>query len=486
MRLIISTLLAALGVVGIVGLMLAPRQGPPIDYEALERRNAQAQALAPLDTAVAAAWRLFPLAVAIASLSLTTRWAWLALQRFERERHPDRNGLLPVERDTLDTLAPPALGAWHATRLSEATRPLPPHTITYRGDAALKPSTGVVGASPQASDLPDRVDLSALHWQPSLERILLGLGPGGTPLTVPAAALCHVALLGATGQGKSAALRLLIPQLLATGCRVLLLDPHYVPIDRASGEDWRVIARRLHQAPAVTSSQIDTALHYAIEELDRRISLRRDGEALEPPLWLAIDELPVIVNDIPDALPRLGRVLREGRKVGLFVLGASQSMLVKSLGGDATVRDAYRTAIYAGGDSRSATALLDVSTRDIPEARLGRGVVMLRSAATPTATLARVPWPSNASIIAMLEPEGEREAAREAADRKPLPQQQEAREGAAPPDSEEARLCARFLSGSSISELARELAGGATGGRAYQVAADRVAEALRRGLRRSA
>jgi hypothetical protein len=224
----------------------------------------------------------------------------------------------------------------------------------------------------------------------------------GERLTVRAESLCHVALVGATGGGKSNALRLILPQLQAIGAQVFLADPHYAAIDPESGEDWRPITARLAQAPATGTHDIAGLLAYLTEELDRRRMLRQDGQRPGRPMILAYDELPLIIDTVADATSRIGRILREGRKHRMYVVGASQSMLVKVVGGDSSARDAYRTAIYVGGDLRSASALLDLPQREIDDGQLGAGIAYVRSARTSPAQLVRIPLADNAGISAML------------------------------------------------------------------------------------
>jgi hypothetical protein len=88
--------------------------------------------------------------------------------------------------------------------------------------------------------------------------------------------------------------------------------------------------------------------------------------------------------------------------VQLLTVGASQSMLIKEIGGSSTLRDQYRTAFYVGGDRKSAAAMLDMPERDIDDGPLGKGVVLLRSKATAPARLVRVPLVSNASLYRLL------------------------------------------------------------------------------------
>jgi hypothetical protein len=339
------------------------------------------------------------------------------------------------------------------------------------------------------AQLPGYTDLATLGFTPSSDRILLGLAPGGELVTVGARQLCHVAMLGATGVGKSNLLRLLLPQLQAVGAQVILADPHYARYDPESGDDWSMIESRLHMAPAHSPSAIAAAFGYLSEQLHRRLELRREGRPLGKPLFLALDELLVIADVVPSAIDTLSQLLREGRKVGVYAVGASQSMLVKVLGGDSAARECYRTAIYGGGDMRSAAALLDVPQRQLPESELGNGIVMLRSVATRPAALVRVPLASNAGIARLLgapsvstSPEpawsAEHEAAHEGAATIPL----RGHCDAVQLTPEDAQIVEGFKAGKSASDLAQELSGGKKGGAAYQKASGVVAAALRRAL----
>ena len=400
------TALLALGLLLAVGSLAA--QFAPADPLAYERELLaieKAQALAPVDLAVAAAWRVLPLLTAIVLLVLATAGGVVSLARFRHERRPDAAGLLPLQADDADA-ARLALGGFHQARIEQARRPNVPASLNYaphyshRADSAG--ALALPADEPAPLSLPGVIDLASLGFTPTKEAILLGLAEGGERITVPAAGLCHVALVGATGGGKSNLLRLLLPQLQAIGARVCLADPHHAPVDPESGEDWRPIVSRLHMAPAVSPNEIGALLGYLTDELDRRLALRRAGQRWGAPLFLALDELPVIADTVPGAVDQLGRLLREGRKVSLYSVGASQSMLVKVVGGDSSAREAYRTAFYLGGDLKSAAVLLDMRQADIDEGLLGGGVAMLRSKATSPATLVRVPYASNAAVAGLL------------------------------------------------------------------------------------
>jgi hypothetical protein len=221
-------------------------------------------------------------------------------------------------------------------------------------------------------------------------------------LTAPVEKLCHVALLGETGGGKSNLLRLLIPQIQAAGSRVVLCDPHFTPIDPKNGEDWRPIAERLMAPPAHSIKDIDLTMRWLIKTLRERLELRRRGEHWGPEIFLALDELPVITRALDGFMDMLTEILNEGRKVDMFVIGAAQSMLVKTLGGDSAAREAYRTCYYLNGDTSSAAALLNLRQRDIRTEAITEGLAYLRSVATQPPHLVRVPLASNEGIHRLL------------------------------------------------------------------------------------
>lgn len=468
------------------------------DAAAIRRQAALSEALAPVDTALAVIWRIIAVAFALGTLGAMGRYAYLALVRYERERLPNADGVLPVPAAHLDTIAPAALAATHAARVVQASHPPAPHTVHIRVQGGAPSATGGAPVAHQvqadAPGLPGVTDAATLGYRAHRAAILLALGTGGTPVTVPLSSLCHVALVGATGGGKSNALRLLLPQLLAVGARVSLCDPHYTALDADNGDDWRPIAARLAGAPAVAARDIDAEIDRLCTELHQRLAIRRDGGTVGAPWFLAVDELPVIADTVPDAMPRLTSLLREGRKVGLYVLGASQSMLVKALGGDSSARDAYRTCIYSGGDTRSASALLDIPQRDIPEGALGPGVAMVRAAGV-AAQVVRIPYASNAYLHQVLPlPNGSGSGSGSGSGAVAAGSATGSGGAGAPSapgatasgasglSDADTELLRQFLAGSSVGKLAAELNGGTPGGRGYQVQAHRVNDVLRRAL----
>lgn len=390
------------------------------------------------------------------------------------------------------------LKADRIVELTRAQRPFPDSlaSLTYHDSHKALPAPPIEPLALPPPALPGPLDLAALDVRPTPSRILLGVDERG-PITVSIGALCHVALVGSTGGGKSNLLRVILPQLLSIGASVALADPHYAPLDMETGEDWRAIEQRLRFAPAIKARAIDELLDFLTEELARRLERRNRGEKVGKPLFLAFDELPTIADMLPDAVPRIGKLLREGRKVGLLTVGASQSMLIKEVGGSSTLRDQYRTSFYVGGDRKSASALLDLAERLIDDGPLGGGVALLRSEATKPARLVRVPLASNEAIASLLGGEtldesstvnrpsfGFRAPPKIAAPEGPVKVEESRLEPAERQISESpqtARIMGLFRQGLSIAEIVRTLTG-ASGGATYNRTRAEVEAVIRAAL----
>ena len=250
---------------------------------------------------------------------------------------------------------------------------------------------------------------------PALDRIYIGSTMDGTEVYCTAKDLCHVALAGSTGGGKSSLMRMLMAQLCKAGAQVLLLNPHYTRYDIDHDEDWTPFTPYLVYDPMECRKYevIEYYLRYVAEKLlPKRRDKYADSLPLGKPYFIVLDELPSIVREIPKAPEYLSLLLREGRKFGIFLISASQDFLVKTIGGNGSnggsgVRDCYRTAYYAGGDPTTANALLDMPAKDIPENELGQGIVMLRCATAPQAKKAiqaRVPYVDNEALYRLLGP----------------------------------------------------------------------------------
>src|SRR5205085_4006254 len=132
----------------------------------------------------------------------------------------------------------------------------------------------------------------------------------------PGQGLCHVALAGATGEGKSVLIRLLMAQLCFIGADVLLLNPHYTRYAIDSGEDWTPFEPYLYDNPMRCKSYavIGEYLRRAAEEmLPARLECYSQSLPPGKPFYIILDELPAIVKRIPQAAGYMSDLLREGR-----------------------------------------------------------------------------------------------------------------------------------------------------------------------------
>jgi len=282
-----------------------------------------------------------------------------------------------------------------------------PHVDRFDGGAQP-----VGNAEAGTLGLPDKCLFSQLldtGWRPSLEEIFLGFLPGGTPVFVEAKDLCHIAISGPTGNGKSSLIRLIEAQLCYAGADVLHMDPDWTGYDVEQGEDWTPFIPKYVYDP-FECKKYDVIEFFlkqiALEKIPHRRELRAQSKPTGKKYFVSMDELPAIMKAVPHAQEYLEAILRDGRKHGIHLISSSQDFLVSTLfpNGGGEVRECYRTAFCIGGNNASSRTLLDVSSKEMPEDQLGQGVVMLRCKAIPKAKLVRVPYLDNRSLYLLLGP----------------------------------------------------------------------------------
>lgn len=265
-------------------------------------------------------------------------------------------------------------------------------------------------------------ELLASGFVPSVRKIFVGRTMDGKDIFISAEDLCHVALAGKTGGGKGSLMRLLMVQLCYIGTKVLLLNPHYMRWVRAKDgkefdEDWTPFEGNHPRTgkPYLTKSPLDCAdyppigerLEWAVKRLlqERKIE-GREGDKLFKPYFIVLDEWPSVVDEIKTAPGHLAKLLREGRKYGVFVIVASQDFQVKTIGMEGgSVRKCLLTTYYTGGDSTTARELLNEPGLTVNENELGKGVVYLKCVGTKNKpVLVRVPFVDNESVYRLLGP----------------------------------------------------------------------------------
>ena len=240
-------------------------------------------------------------------------------------------------------------------------------------------------------------------FRPSVEQIFLGRSAEG-PILLPMSKLWHIAFTGPTGGGKSSAMRMILAQLLDCGATCYLCDIHYAPINMDNGLDWRPIEARLAAPPLYKERAILEFVRWlALDELERRKERNRLGQPLGKAIFFAIEELPAMVEEFPEISALLSKILRQGRKYGIYFMGATQDMLVKTLGTSSGVRECFRTGYYTGGDPHTAKAILDLENgQKLDETGLGENGLVYLKTVQHKAIQVRVPWPDNEAIVQLL------------------------------------------------------------------------------------
>ena len=363
------------------------------------------------------------------SYAAITAWVrfdtWYAEQKMERALfeqrgvlliHPDQHsGTLPFTLAELqgntNTMTVVKLGAitnFQNAQLARAENSYAvPHSyapkITHAKTEKVMPAQI---ASEAAKALPDVVKLSDLSLTPG--KITLGLGLDGKPISLSPVDIVHMNILGATGNGKTNLQKGVISQLLAGGFKVDLLNPHFTTYDAKTGEDWRQIASHSLCTPIYAYNSIEASLKQLVnDELPHRLALYRAGQDYGEPQFTVIDELPAIASQIDELPGLLSAVLREGRKVGLFLIAATQSMLIKDIGGSTAGRSNFRSKIWVGGDDSSARSMLGITAKEsreiLGEYQLGKGVSLIQTVNDAKPQLARIPLVDDEGVLGLFQ-----------------------------------------------------------------------------------
>lgn len=160
----------------------------------------------------------------------------------------------------------------------------------------------------------------------------------------------HLLVLGPTGSGKTTLVLALLGVL--DGGDAVIVSPKNARDDSWGGFPVVRLAIRAHTGP--DWSAIAAAIAAVRQELYRRLA---DDAAPRSPLWLVIDEMPMVIEEIPDVSDTLRYVWQLGRSVGIRVIGITQTALVRDLGleGRSNARDnltVIETRRPAGSDAR--------------------------------------------------------------------------------------------------------------------------------------
>ncbi|MEI7772467.1 MAG: DUF87 domain-containing protein [Chloroflexales bacterium] len=467
----------------------------------LRRLDAQAEALAPLDVALGAFWRVLP-AVALAGGLLYLGGLGVAhLARYRHERTPNSAGLLPVWAGDQDA-ARAALAGFHQARIEDARRALVPHALTfaphnaYRAEAAALP---LLAASEAAAPVPSFAQLLDGGRVGPGNPMLLGYADG-RPVEGSWLDLYSCAVGGLSGSGKSWTATFLAAQAALHGSELVILDPH---ASNAESLAARLAPMRaaFRCAPAESPREMLAAVALVADEL-----ARRRGGARGPGLLFIADEFSALQRgELAEPLAALVEGLgQEGRKLGLYAMVCGQVWSAARAGGT-ELRDSLASAYVHRLRPAQARMLTGMAAADLPGDLLelpAGGAYLLDTAGdfrrvtipqmTPAdvarvaALLGRAPAPAapaappEGRALGFRPPlaVGASVGASVGAATLPLRPHQDAPALTA----EDARILAAFLDGRSLSDLAAELNGGRRAGDGYAQAARRVAEVLRRAL----
>jgi hypothetical protein len=177
----------------------------------------------------------------------------------------------------------------------------------------------------------------ALPIAPAFRSLISQIRPGHLFLAQGAAApiwgditdLLSTLDVGRPGTGKSTLLRMVCGQVMIIGGKPIIMDPHGSVLDDL-GSEFEC---------AESPHDIAQYSHLLDSQLTERLARRRAGQDNFQPLLLLVDEMPIISEMSPVALPAIRRVVLEGRKVGMYALVSGQGVPSSILGGT-LVRDA--------------------------------------------------------------------------------------------------------------------------------------------------
>jgi len=470
---IVAIALIMLVVVGLTGerdsaVHYAREEAAIAHYQAMMARN---EALAPLDTALDALWRIIPLVAVIGALAYAGTLGVIHLVRLRRERWPRYDGLLPVPSDQLHQVAAQALGAFHGTRQIEAARQPVPHTISYhysyRGGASapsLPPAGGVTPAGTRSmADL-----LNEGRIGPG-NPLVLGLDDSGAEIPGSWRDLYSTITAGLPGTGKTTTQRYYAAQSALHGATFIVCDPH-------AGNDESLAAtleplRAAYRCDAAESPQaILEAVRYAVDIVTGRIARSSSRQ----PVIVWIDELTALLSrsDIGGELAScLEQIAQEGRKVGVYLSLSGQIWTASRVTSE--LRDSMASVVCHRMRRAQARLILPSDVAALTE-RLETGQAILWRTSGATQRI-RIPLATAADVVRV----GQMLGSQAEADRKPDQSQASVASGSA----ESRRALEMFLRGMDIAQIVRTLYGiEAAGGRRYQDASREVQRLLREGL----
>lgn len=359
-----------------------------------------------------------------------------------------------------------------------------PASIHYAPHTTVHSSSGSDSSIPSAPALNERA-ASVLSFAELLNTgaigpgnpLLLGIGSDGE---IPGAwtDLYSTALGGLPGTGKTTSQRFFACQTALHGARFIVCDPHYGTSDDSLGATLAPLRSRFVCDVLSDEKSILDGIRYADDEGKRRLS-----GAERSPLIVWIDELTALLSSsIGTRLSGLlEEIARQYRKVGVYLSASGQTWLASRSGGSSALRDSFASVI-AHRMKRNQARLLLPSDDAAQAERLqpGQAILYRTSGHSEIVTIPNTTSHDVVRVAGLLgdtqptiphvaSQETHAGGAQEAQKTSPESYMQ---------DVEAVRILAAFSSGSTVRDIAIELAGSGSG-RKYQEASVRVQEVIR-------
>lgn len=185
-------------------------------------------------------------------------------------------------------------------------------------------------------------------------------------LDVPVGERMHTYICGSTGDGKSQCQIALMVSDIARGAEVWWLNPHLALYnEKDQPTDLRPLQHHFHQVYDYEDiKRIIVTLRKHI--YNKRMPLYRENKPYGHDIVLYLDEWPGIVDvcgsEVADAI---GHIIREGRKVGIFVNLAAISAQVQSTGLPTDIRRNFLTKLVGNVERDTWTALVGKGTEQV-------------------------------------------------------------------------------------------------------------------------
>jgi S-DNA-T family DNA segregation ATPase FtsK/SpoIIIE len=248
----------------------------------------------------------------------------------------------------------------------------------------------------------------------------LGKDISGKTTVVDIAMMPHVLIAGSTGSGKSSLINSILTSLLVRNSprelRLILVDPKRVELSQYSGlphlltqvvVDPKKAANALNWTVKEMERRYDLLAHWGVRDISGYRHLRQewqgssDDEEPEelPYILVVVDEL----NDLMMASPRdvedsICRIAQKARAVGIHLMIATQRPSVDVITGVIKTNVPSRIA-FAVASQTDSRVILD---QPGAEKLIGRGDLLLVTAASSTPRRLQAPWVSESEVAAVV------------------------------------------------------------------------------------